>query len=290
MELDMLAEENRNTGAVFMDGSSIFFAVRDLYPGSTLQYDELIRLICREVRTAEFGPHQGTKGPTGIFPPSPNPFSADYPPQTPWIMWTSASSRNEGQARFLKHMHEIGWDVRSFSPGDSLLIDAGTAMSLSEGTRLGERMTRFDASIAYMIGRVAERCQVVVISDSFTLAEPLVRAARARYQREIRRADAEGTDVQQLGPNVLAYFGRGLDPRWFSVLKDWRSGGMSDCVRLLDLDNHLEQLMGARSAPMRSWLDDDIPDRRTQEQRVRERNIELEERARRLRSEQSKEK
>lgn len=269
-----------------MDGSALFFAARDLYPGVPLNYDELTTCLREVAWTAEFGCTDSRNGPCGIFSPAIQPGALDYPPRTSWIMWTATSPRNEGQGRFLKHVHALGWDIRSFSPADSFMVDPVTTLSLSTGSKIGERLTRFDASIAYMIGRLAEDCQIILLSDSFALAEPLVRAAKTRYEAERRRADEDAREPSQMPPNILAYFGRALDPRWFAVLRDWQSDGMNDCVRFFDLDTRAHLLMGLQPTRERPWLDPDVPDRRTPEGVKTARLIELEQENQRFKKRQ----
>lgn len=259
-----------------MDGSALFFASRDLYPGAPLNYEALTTCLREAAWSAEFG-SDPQKGPCGIFPPLLQPGAMNYPPPTPWIMWSAVSQKNEGQARFLGHVHGLGWDVRRFAPADSFTVDPVTTLSLSAGSRIGERLTRFDASIAYMIGRVATTAQIVLLSDSFALAEPLIRAAKTRYDTERRIAEGEDREPKQMPPNILAFFGRALDPRWFPLLRDWRQDGMSDCVRFFDLEPRAHHLFGVSPVRERPWLDADIPDRRTPAEVDRARLFQLEE-------------
>ena len=278
----------KQLGAVLMDGSALFFAARDLYPGIPLNYEELTNCLREAAWSPEFGCANQSTGPCGIFPPAIQPAALDYPPRTSWIMWAATSPKNEGQGRFLKHVHGLGWDIRSFSPADSFMVDPVTTLSLAAGSRIGERMTRFDASIAYMIGRLAETCQIVLLSDSFALAEPLVRAAKSRYEAERRNAKAEDREPRQMPPNILSFFGRALDPRWFAVIRDWKSDGMNDCVQFFDLETRAHMLLGVSPARERPWLDPDIPDRRTPDAVNSARAIELEQENQRLRKQQKK--
>lgn len=284
----MEIKPQKQVGAVLMDGSALFFAARDLYPGIPLNYEELTTCLREAAWLPEFGCANRNSGPCGIYPPAVHPAALDYPPRTSWIMWSATSPKNEGQGRFLKHVHGLGWDVRAFSPAQSFMVDPVTTLSLSAGAKIGERLTRFDASIAYLIGRLAESCQIVLLSDSFALAEPLVRAAKSRYDAERRRAEDEGQEPKQMPPNILAFFGRALDPRWFAVLRDWKSDGMSDCVQFFDLDTRAHLLMGLQPTHGRPWLDADIPDRRTPDAVNSARLIELEQQNQRLRMQQWK--
>lgn len=269
-----------------MDGSALFFAARDLYPGTPMSYEELSNSIREVAWSKEFGCENPSSGPCGIFPPAVQPGPLDYPPRTSWMMWSAISAKNEGQARFLKHVEAIGWDIRSFAPAESYMVDPVTTLSLAAGTRIGERMTRFDASIAYMIGRLADSCQIVLLSDSFALAEPLIRASKSRYEAERQLAEKENREPKQMPPNILAFFGRALDPRWFDVLRDWRSGGTSDCVQFFDLETRAHLLFGVAPPRQRPWHGRDIPDRRSDDALNRARTIELEGENQRLRKQQ----
>lgn len=284
----MEIKPRKQVGAVLMDGSALFFAARDLYPGVPLDYGELTTSLREIAWSPEFGCKDGSSGSCGIVAPCTHVDPLNYPPPTSWIMWAATSPKNEGQARFLKHVHGLGWDIRAFSPADSFMVDPVTTLSLAAGARIGERMTRFDASIAYMIGRLAETCQIILLSDSFALAEPLVRAAKTRYETERRNAKAEDREPRQMPPNILAFFGRALDPRWFAVLRDWKSDGMNDCVQFFDLETRAHMLLGVSQAKDRPWLDPDIPDRRTPDAVIRARAIELEQDNHRLRMKQKK--
>lgn len=284
----MEIEPQKQVGAVFMDGSALFFAARDLYPGTPMSYEELTKSIREVAWSKEFGCENPNTGPCGIYPPAAQAGPFDYPPLTSWMMWSAISAKNEGQARFLKHVHGLGWDIRSFAPADSFMVDPVTTLSLAAGTTIGERMTRFDASIAYMIGRLADHCQIVLLTDSFALAEPLVRAANARFQVEKRLAQEENREIKQMPPNILAFFSRALDPRWFGVLRDWRSEGMSDCVRFFDLETRAHLLFGVSPSRQRPWLNLDVPDRRSEDAINRARAIELEQENQRLRKQQKK--
>lgn len=279
---------NQQVGAVLMDGSALFFAARDLYPGMPLGYDELTKSIREIAWSKEFGCQSSSTGPCGIWAPSIEPLPLEYPPRTSWMMWSAISPKNEGQSRFLKHVHGLGWDIRAFSPSDSFMVDPVTTLSMAAGTRIGERMTRFDASIAYMIGRFADHCQIVLISDSFALAEPLVRAARSRYEAERAKAKLEDREPKQMPPNILAFFGRAIDPRWYAVLRDWKSDGLSDCVQFFDLDTLAHMLFGVSPARDRLWTDPDVPDRRSQDALNIARRHELEQENERLRKQQKK--
>lgn len=200
--------------AVLIDGSALFLSFRSLFEGRSLDYRALVHVLSDNV--------------SGLQPP---PRSG--PADQPWVMWTSASSQNPGQSKFLEFAEqELRWEVRAFPPADSFMVEPTTILGISAESRAASRLVRFDASISFAIGRLAESHRLVVVSDSFALADPLRRAAALA------------------GPGrkpYLAFFSRALDSRWQRVL---RTGG-DTAPHLLDLDDHEEGLFGAGSAPTR---------------------------------------
>jgi hypothetical protein len=148
-------------------------------------------------------------------------------------MWTSASPQNQGQGRFLDFAeNELRWEVRRFSPTDSYMVEPTTVLGLSPDGRAASRLVRFDAGIAFAIGRLAELHRIVVVSDSFALADPLIRTSNIVLDSTKRP--------------VLAFFGRGLDARWQRVLRT--EGDFAPI--LVDLDDFEEKLFGSQ-APAR---------------------------------------
>jgi hypothetical protein len=197
-----------------MDAGAVFFAIRELHEGAQLNYPQLMEVLSR----------QGFPLPTG------------QPAGPMWVLWSSAVAANPGQVRFLQFAErELRWNVRRFSPADSYMVDPA-GLGASGDPKLANRLMRFDASIAFAIGRIAVDHRIAVISDSFALAEPLVRAARTVRQK-----------------NVLAFFGRLLDPRWQRLLRD----DANESVTFLDLDEDEESLFGSkRSTERNGWKDD----------------------------------
>lgn len=191
--------------AVFIDGSALYMAARSLYEGRQLDYHALIRLLTTEV--------------PGVDKPGPNS-------RTLWVMWTSSAPQNAGQNRFLEFAeNDLKWEVRRISPAESFIVEPSSLLDLSQGTR--NRLVRFDASIAFAMGRLADKRRIVVVSDSFALAQPL----------------ALSHEVAGFGdpkPAVLAFFGRALDPRVQTVLRK-----EPDAVTLVDFDDHEDQLFGS---------------------------------------------
>lgn len=199
--------------AVLIDGSALFLAVRTLYENTSLNYRALIEILVETVR--------GLHRPTSITRP-------------PWVMWTSASPQNQGQVRFLEFVeNELSWEVRRVSPVDSYMVEPVSVLGLSD-SRAASRLVRFDASIAFALGRLATSHRVVVLTDSFALADPMMRTATIVGSPSSKP--------------VLAFFGRAIDARWHRVL-----GKHERAPDWLDLDDHEEVLFGTSlTAPHRS--------------------------------------
>jgi hypothetical protein len=228
--------------AVLIDGSALFFAIRDYFEGQSLDYASLLKLLGQEFGNSADDALTGTKARLLVLPPNPG---------SVWQFWSAAAPQNEGQARFLSYIETtLGIPVRRFSPLDSIMLDPQTALAtLGESSRLKERLTRFDASIAFMMGRLATNHQIILMTDSFALAEPFVRAARARWKKF-------GAPQP---PNVLTFFGRAVDSRWHNLFRFGHFGGASlNAIKFLDLDPHVAQLFGVRREAPRSWWADDI--------------------------------
>ncbi|MBI5277355.1 MAG: hypothetical protein HY854_12930 [Burkholderiales bacterium] len=158
-----------------------------------------------------------------------------------WVMWTSAAQDNPGQARFLDYTErELHWAVRRRAPYDSFLVDPAGLVGPTSDPGLVRRLTRFDASIGFAIGRLAERRRIVLVSDSFALAEALHLSYRLRSRAGLFPEER----------NVLAFFGRALDPRWQKALREWK-----DSIAFVDLDLHENELFGRKELPRADDLD-----------------------------------
>lgn len=203
--------------AVFMDAGAVFFAARDMHEGQQLAYPPLMDLLAK-------------KG----FPLPSNSGRDDHL----WVMWSSAVAHNPGQTRFLQYAErELRWRVRRFQPAEGYMVDP-VSIGMTGDTRAVNRLLRFDASIAFAIGRVAEDHRIAVVTDSFAVAEPLLKAARLA---------GHGST------NVIAFFSRLLDPRWQRLLREEDSVP----IELLDLDEYEEQLFGAhKPRETTGWNDD----------------------------------
>lgn len=203
--------------AVFMDVGAVFFAVRDMHEGQQMSYPALMDLLA-----------------TRDFPPPRHAEDEDHM----WVMWSSAVAQNPGQTRFLQYAErELHWRVRRFHPTEGYMVEPMSLGSAGD-VRTTNRLLRFDASIAFAIGRIAESHRIAVVTDSFAIAEPLLRAARL---------------AGQSNTNVITFFSRLLDPRWQRLLR----GEGRVPIELLDLDEHQEQLFGEQKPrEVTGWNDD----------------------------------
>lgn len=206
--------------AVLIDGSAVFFGVRSLFPEQTLDYRALIAVLCDRV--------------PGLH----SPRAPDCPDW--WVMWTSASTDNAGQQKFLEFAErDLGFTVRRVSPIDSYVVEP-TLLGSGVDQRTANRLIRFDSSIAFALGRIAETHRVVVVSDSFSLAEPLLRLATL-------------PSSPRLEPPILAFFGRALDTRWPRAIRG------SKVINFLDLDEYERDLFGGKEVTRHSRDDDKLP-------------------------------
>lgn len=203
--------------AVFVDGSALYLSAKNFHEGRQLNYVALAEILTSEIE--------------GLRPPC-----AD----SRWVMWTASSPQNVGQGRFLDFAEqELRWSVRRFSPADSFMVEPAALVGLAPDKGAAGRLTRFDASIAFAIGRLAEQSRIVVVSDSFALAEPL------RLASQIKSATRQQP--------VLVFFGRALDSRWQGVLRK-----EAQALKFIDLDDFEERLFGVSdvSSRKRSVVDD----------------------------------
>lgn len=194
--------------AVLIDGSALFLGARTLYEGRQLDYRALVRLLVERCE--------------GVTAPA---LSGGH---SRWVMWTSAAPQNQGQARFLDFAeNELHWEIRAFAPADSFMVEPVAVLGLSAESKSAGRLVRFDASIAFALGRLAETHRLVVVTDSFAISDPLLRAAQLAPEGAPRP--------------VLASFGRALDGRWLRVLRNQSEAAPV----LLDLDDFESGLFGA---------------------------------------------
>lgn len=198
--------------AVLIDGSALFLTVRSTHEGRQLEYRGLVEVLADEI--------------DGLIP-------SWTPSANLWVMWSSVAAQNQGQARFLDFAEkELRWETRRFAPADSYMVDPSSMLGFGGESRSANRLLRFDAPIAFAMGRLAATHSLVVISDSYGLSDPFIRAA-----------SIPGTGHH----HTLAFFGRSLDPRWQRVLRTEPKK-----PAFIDLEEHEDSLFGeAAVAPSR---------------------------------------
>lgn len=200
------ASPTETPSAVLIDGTALFLTSRSLYESRQLDYRRLVQVLHEQIPDLR---------------PSWTPGRRDL-----WTMWTSASAQNEKQSRFLDFAeNELRWEIRRFSPSDSYMVDPSAALGLGGDVRLAGRFMRFDAAMSFAAGRLAQTHRLIVLTDSFALADPLRRTAAI-----------SGT---AFGKPILAFFGRALDPRWQRMLRK-----EPDALGFVDLDELAASLYG----------------------------------------------
>lgn len=190
--------------ALLADGSALFYSARQQFPDRNLNYRALDRIIRDHV-------HQNAPG-------------------TPSILFSSIEPANEKQLKFVEFIEQnLQWSVQRIPPHDATVCNP----LLTDGVF---RHIRFDAWIAYALGRLAgrtEKSRVVMISDSWPLAGPVQECA------------SRGTPV------TVCFFGGVIDTRWHRV---FRERGATGHVEFVDLDDHTEELFD-RAKPARGKED-----------------------------------
>lgn len=200
------ASPTETPSAVLIDGTALFLTSRSLFEGRQLDYRRLVQVLHEQIPDLR---------------PSWTPNRGDI-----WTMWTSASAQNEKQSRFLDFAeNDLRWEIRKFSPADSYMVDPSAALGLGTDARLAGRFMRFDAAMSFAAGRLAQTHRLIVLTDSFALADPL------------RRTTA--ISGASFGKPILAFFGRALDPRWQRTLRK-----EPDAVHFIDLDELAGSLYG----------------------------------------------
>lgn len=197
--------------AVLIDGSALFLAVRSIgiEDDRKLNYFALIEALCNDARLQ------------GLRP-------AGEGSESLWAMWTAADPRNQGQEKFLEFAEQrLRWQVRRTAPSKAFMVEPSALYGVggpSEPAK-SHRLMRFDASIAFAMGRLADERKLVLVSDSYALREPMA------------RVNEHGGDCS------LAFFRHALDSRW---LADLGLHAKRDAVadRFMDLDAHAASLFG----------------------------------------------
>src|SRR5262249_47789348 len=142
-----------------------------------------------------------------------------------WSMWTSADPSNAGQTKFLEFAEQrLRWHVRASFPSQSFMVEPDALFGIGADSTKSARLLRFDASIAFAMGRLADTHRIVVVSDSFTLRDAMMRVNEHWGNTN--------------GRCVHAFFGQACDPRWRTVKR-------SDVEpKFIDLDDHQLELFG----------------------------------------------
>jgi len=120
--------------------------------------------------------------------------------------FTIFSSQNDKQVSFVKTLRELQWEVETTHPRE---------------IRKGMRPTdhRFTADIGYELGLGVDQFnKVLIVSDSFELARPILRFADEDKECEVH----------------LAFFSESLDSRWWPLIRSADS-----CIKFTDLDTEL---------------------------------------------------
>lgn len=205
----------RTPVAVLIDGSAIYQAINTASPVSDdrrFNYLAFVDLLMSQV--------------AGLEPGGPGSSSV-------WTMMTSADPRNAGQVKFLEFAEtRLGWDVRTVLPFDSFVVEPQVLFGVGQADSLRNgRLIRFDALIAFAMGRLADTHRLVIVSDSFPLALSMKRVS------ELFEATT--------GRPVLAFFGRALEPRWHRVIRH------EQALDFVDLDDHMPALFGTKETEVR---------------------------------------
>lgn len=184
--------------AVLIDGTALYFRSRE-GRSERLDYEALDRVLRAKAQVTGFNPA---------------------------IFFTTYDPTNEGQSKFLTFLRSrLQWAIETRPVWDADPLPRDAPWERSE--RRNE-FIRFDAPIAFAVGRLVDRCkQVIVISDSFGLEQPL----QAAGQMNIAKI-------------ILAFFAHHIDPRWPGSLKGDRTH-----VEFWDLDESEEAIFGRDSKP-----------------------------------------
>jgi hypothetical protein len=183
--------------AALVDGTALYFRSRE-GRSDRLDYEALNRVLTEKAGVSSFDPA---------------------------LFFTTYDAQNEGQAKFLTFLRtRIHWkdEPRPVWDADPLPKDAPW-----ERSERRNEFIRFDAPIAFALGRLVDRRdRIVVVTDSFALEQPMLAAS------EYSKAEI-----------VLAFFGRQLDQRWLPIVQP---GGR---IKFWDLDEDSEALFGRDSGP-----------------------------------------
>jgi hypothetical protein len=202
-----LPAPNSNT-ALLVDGSALFFGQREASPDKNLDYVELLGAMKRH--------------------------SSGGWPAKPAYFFTAADEANEKQAKFHQIIQkDLGWVVRQMPPHE-----AGIINSLLTDDKSRSRIIRFDALIAYSLGRIAGHpnvSRVFIISDSWPLASC------------VKDCVARGTPV------TMCFFGDFIDTRWHKLFREYEAANLDflDLEREPNLFNRPRQVVRKEDAILR---------------------------------------
>lgn len=162
--------------ALLIDGSALYFGQREASPDKNLDYSALVDAMRR---------HHNSGWPA-----------------KPAYFFTAADESNEKQAKFHQIIQkDLGWAVRQMPPHEAGIINA-----LLTDDKSRSRIIRFDALIAYSLGRIAghpDVSRVFIISDSWPLASC------------VKDCVGRGTPV------TVCFFGDFIDTRWHKLFREY---------------------------------------------------------------------
>ncbi len=206
------AQASERPVAVLIDGSALFLASPSPEE-HRLNYFALMEVLVERVP----GLQQPGKGRDSI-----------------WAMWTAAEPRNAGQVKFLEFAEQrLHWQVRPSRPAQSFMIEPEALFGIGT-TEMGRanRLIRFDAPIAFAMGRLAQTHRLVVITDSYSLFEPMARINENWGAKN--------------GKCVLAFFGQACDMRWRAAFRS------PDAPEFIDFDEYQPKLFGIEEREVHS--------------------------------------
>ena len=162
--------------ALLVDGTAQYLAAKIASPKGRFKYDAMLDILraARKVSRFDLAIH-----------------------------FTSFHPSNDGQTSFLKYIGE--WVMVDAVPVSEAVLATMTPMGSigdSADASTHPAYIRFDARIAFCLGRLAGQYDFVIVSDSYALSAPALEAKN------------RGSEV------LLAFFGQSLDPRWQRQFRD----------------------------------------------------------------------
>lgn len=201
----MSREFSLSDWSLLVDGTALFFGQRAASPEKTMDYRAFATLLREHVDL--------TTQPR------------------PAYFFTATDEANEKQLKFNELVRSLNWTVVQTTPQMATVANP----LLADGENRQSRLTRFDASIAYALGRLssANVRRAVLVTDSYALANPV-------------------RDCVQRGMHVtVAFFGSLVDSRWFQTFRESDvTAPRSRKLDFLDLDTS-SHLLFDRQRPAR---------------------------------------